>query len=101
VAVAFIFVAAILFFNFVLPRLGGIGPGGGSAATWYLHFNCGGDPTCISTPGNGSNTGIFQDFSTSGDNQATCESGRIPFDNLGEAQTSWCSTSSNPKDTGP
>ena len=69
--------------------------GGGSAATWYLHFNCGGDPTCISTPGNGSNTGIFQDFSSSGDNQGACEGGRIPFDNLGEAKTSWCSTSSN------
>jgi hypothetical protein len=101
VGAMFLVIALIVFFGFVLPRLTGLGPGGGSAATWYLHFNCGGDPTCISTPGNGSNTGIFQDFSSSGDNQGACESGRIPFDNLGEAKTSWCSTSSNPADTGP
>jgi len=101
VGAMFLVIVLIVFFGVLLPRLGGIGPGGGSAATWYLHFNCGGDPTCISTPGNGSNTGIFQDFSSSGDNQGACEGGRIPFDNLGEAKTSWCSTSSNPADTGP
>ena len=83
---------------------GGNNPGGNgndSSATYYLHFNCGGDASCIQTPGNGGNTGIFTTFSNSGDNQAACDQGRIPFDNLGEAQTSWCSTSSNPGDTGP
>jgi len=76
-----------------------------TSVTWYLHFNCGGDASCIQTPGNGNNTGIFATFSDSGfapgGNQGVCEQGRIPFDNLGEAQTSWCSTNSDPGEIGP
>jgi hypothetical protein len=77
----------------IANNLPGISNQTSSAA--YMHWSCGGDASCIQTEG--SNTGVFQNF----DSMSGCENGRIPFDNLGVAQTSWCSTSSNPADAGP
>jgi hypothetical protein len=70
-------------------------PAPATSETWYLHWNCQGDQDCIS--GQGSNTGVLQSFG----NEADCEQGLIPFQNLDEAPSSWCSASSNPADTGP
>lgn len=101
-----LFVAAVLVVGLVLvskltasPITGtGIGKG-----PYYLHYNCKGDTICMSSLSsvgneattNGGNTGIFLDYS----GLANCKQGVANEAGLGESW--WCSTSTNPSDTGP
>ena len=71
------------------------------AGPYYLHYNCGGDATCMSDPqisegtGNGNNTGILLDFAS----QTKCQAAVTQMNTTGGNY--WCSTSKNPGDTGP
>jgi hypothetical protein len=98
-----IFLVLMFFFNPGKnpPPNGNNNPGGngGSTATWYMHYNCGGDAYCMANMigGSGLNTGIV----TPHNSQAECESALILEQRMGLAQSYWCSASSNPADTGP
>jgi hypothetical protein len=83
-----ILVGMVMLIGYGVIKQGGFNGGGG---TWYMHYNCGGDSTCIGLS-NGANTGIIG----SNGSQGECQSAMVPFQRTGIAPSYWCDQSSDP-----